>query len=101
MAPTAPGSSSLRHVGADCIATALLVIAAVVTTSARAVAGAAPIPSKPGVVDSAVWHLRNTLTAGPDTLQFVYGRIGDHPLMGDWDGNGTATAGVTRRAPDG
>jgi hypothetical protein len=70
-------------------------------TPAPSVAVAARIPSKPGVVDDAVWHLRSTLSAGPDTLQFRYGRSSDNPLMGDWNGNGSATAGVTRRAPDG
>jgi hypothetical protein len=90
-----------RQVAVARVAAALLVLTAMVPMSVRAVADAAPIPAKPGVVDDAFWHLRSSLDAGPDTVQFIYGRMGDRPLMGDWDGNATATAGVVRRAPDG
>ncbi|MCU1659210.1 MAG: domain containing protein [Pseudonocardiales bacterium] len=59
---------------------------------------AAPgIPSKPGVVRTGVWLLRDTLSGGANTVPaFAYGRTDDVPVMGDWDGNGTKTPGVVR-----
>ena len=83
----------------------IAVVTLVVMVFAAGVVPAAatpPVPSRPGVVDSPTWHLRTTLSAGPDTLRFVYGVGGrDQPVMGDWNGDGTATVGVVRRAPDG
>ncbi len=59
-------------------------------------AGAEPIPARPALVRGNVWHVRNTLTAGFADIVFSYGRVGDHFLMGDWDGDGTKTPGVVR-----
>ncbi len=51
-----------------------------------------------------VWYLRNSNSPGPADLVFTYGKPsfgfeepGDTPVVGDWDGNGTDTAGVVRR----
>lgn len=93
-------SSTWPPVAAACVAVASLVVALFAIVAPPA-AASAPVPSKPGVVDGATWHLRDTLSSGPDTVRFVYGRAGDQKVMGDWDGNGTATAGVVRRASDG
>lgn len=54
-----------------------------------------PAP-KPAVFRSGQWLLRNSLTAGPADTTFVFGRAGDFPVMGDWDGDGTKTVGVVR-----
>jgi hypothetical protein len=46
------------------------------------------------------WFLRNSFDAGgpPDPLPFSFGfsEIGEQPVVGDWDGNGTVTVGVFR-----
>ena len=44
------------------------------------------------------WHLRNENSAGGAFTSFNYGSItlGDHPIVGDWDGNGTVTPGIVR-----
>jgi hypothetical protein len=51
-----------------------------------------------------VWYLRNSNSAGAADIVFTYGKPsfgfeepGDTPVVGDWDGNGTDTAGVVRR----
>lgn len=51
-----------------------------------------------------IWYLRNSNSPGPADLVFSYGKPsfgfeepGDTPIVGDWDGNGTVTAGVVRR----
>jgi hypothetical protein len=51
-----------------------------------------------GTVDpqSGVWYLRDPLTG--DTTSFYYGNPGDHPFMGDWDGDGIDTPGLYRRS---
>jgi hypothetical protein len=51
-----------------------------------------------GTVDpkSGVWYLRDPLTG--DTTSFYYGNPGDHPFMGDWDGDGVDTPGLYRRS---
>jgi hypothetical protein len=62
-------------------------------------AGAAQ-SSKPGVVKGSAWHLRSSLTAGPATASFTYGRNGDFPLMCDWNGNGRSSPAVVRVVDD-
>ncbi len=42
------------------------------------------------------WILRNSNSSGDPDIDFVYGRTGDRPLTGDWDGDGTDTVGVHR-----
>jgi hypothetical protein len=48
--------------------------------------------------ETAIWQLRNSNAGGffPDGPVFVYGSGGGHskPLVGDWNGDGTATVGV-------
>jgi hypothetical protein len=36
------------------------------------------------------------VSAGTPQLDFLFGRAAKHPVVGDWDGNGTTTAGVRR-----
>ena len=57
-------------------------------------AGARP-PSQPAVVRNTTnWLLRDSLTTGDATRTFSYGSRPSVPLTGDWDGNGTRTAGT-------
>jgi len=44
------------------------------------------------------WYLDNNNTHAWDNgdQYFVYGGTGDRPVVGDWDGSGTAKFGVTR-----
>ena len=41
------------------------------------------------------WSLRNSNTGGGADLEFQYGTQKEQPVVGDWDGNGTDTPGVT------
>jgi hypothetical protein len=60
------------------------------------------VPSKLGVVRNGHWLLRSSLTEGPNTVPtFVFGRPDDIPVMGDWNGDGTQTAGVVRATDSG
>jgi uncharacterized delta-60 repeat protein len=55
------------------------------------------LPATVGVFDpaSATWYLRNANSPGaPSVAPFRYGGPGWIPVVGDWDGNGTATIGV-------
>jgi hypothetical protein len=60
-----------------------------------------PIPpetnngSKPAVFRNGVWYLR-TYVAPVSITTFGFGRAGDIPVMGDWNGDGSKTAGVVR-----
>jgi hypothetical protein len=40
------------------------------------------------------WHLRNTNSAGEADVAFWFGLPGEKRVTGDWDGNGTTTAGT-------
>lgn len=57
---------------------------------------APPAPtSLPAVVRASTgWLLRDSLSTGPATFSFSYGTRPLVPIMGDWDGNGTRTAGT-------
>jgi hypothetical protein len=63
---------------------------------------AAPPPTPvrsalPAVVRGNTWFLRGTLSTGAaDVPAFIYGDPGDQPIMCDWNGDGTSTAGVQR-----
>src|SRR6266545_2828217 len=46
--------------------------------------------------DHLTWFVRRPAGTGWVTQSFVYGLAGDHPVWGDWDGNGTFTPGVVR-----
>jgi parallel beta-helix repeat protein len=50
-----------------------------------------------GLVDtsSGMWHLRHSEN---DVTSFLYGNPGDLPILGDWDGDGTATPGLYRQS---
>ncbi len=53
--------------------------------------------SRPLVVRSGKWYLRNTATTGAADVVLDYGNpTGDIAITGDWDGNGSATPGVVR-----
>jgi hypothetical protein len=41
-------------------------------------------------------YLKNSNTTGFADVQINYGLPGDYPVVGDWDGNGTATIGIYR-----
>lgn len=41
-------------------------------------------------------YLKNSNTTGVADVAINYGMGGDYPVVGDWDGNGTATIGVYR-----
>jgi hypothetical protein len=67
-------------------------------TGLAAVLPAGAVPhATPGTFDpaSGTWYLRNQNSGGaPDAGQFPYGGAGWLPVVGDWDGNGSATVGV-------
>ena len=73
-------------------AVAALATAVVATTAGTALAA----PDRPGVVSGSTWQLRNALSSGGPTTSFGYGRTTDVHVTGDWDGNGTKTAGIVR-----
>ena len=54
--------------------------------------------SNPAIVrHGSQWHLRDSLTGGPATITFYYGRSGDSQhMLCDWNGDGTRTPGVIR-----
>jgi uncharacterized protein YjiK len=47
---------------------------------------------------NALLYLKNSNTSGYADISINYGISGDYPVVGDWDGNGTATIGVYRNA---
>src|SRR5262249_48937318 len=49
--------------------------------------------------DTGVWKLKNSNQEGAPDYTFAYGQVGDVPVVGDWDGNGTTTVGVARPDP--
>jgi hypothetical protein len=57
-----------------------------------------PGSSGVGTVDpqSGIWYLRDPLSGA--TTSFYYGNPGDHPFMGDWNGDGVDTPGLYRRS---
>ncbi|MGH3716261.1 MAG: DUF3152 domain-containing protein [Micromonosporaceae bacterium] len=52
--------------------------------------------SAPAVVRGNTWYLRRTLGTGAADVTFTYGLSTDHPLLGDWNGDGIATPGLFR-----
>jgi hypothetical protein len=76
---------------------AVLALLSLLTVSAPALAE----PSKPAIVrfqSNLQWLLRTQLTSGAANISFTYGNatLGDFPLFGDWNNDGTKTAGVRR-----
>jgi len=59
----------------------------------------AAVPNGPAIHQGNLWYLRTTPTSGAATSTFGYGRAGDIPVMGDWDGDGHDTVGVVRATP--
>ncbi|MEE8376431.1 MAG: hypothetical protein V3S26_08945, partial [Acidimicrobiia bacterium] len=49
-----------------------------------------------GTQDSLIWYLRQVEGPGAPDLVVEYGRPGDIPVIGDWNGNGVHTVGVVR-----
>lgn len=43
-----------------------------------------------------IYHLRNSLTAGPPDGSFLFQNLNDKPLVGDWNGDGIDTTGGDR-----
>jgi hypothetical protein len=82
-----------------------LILSAAIGVSAMLIAPAAAAAqesSNPGMVrDGHHWLLRDSLTSGPATTSFSYGRSGDQKLMCDWNGDGDQTPGVVREGYDG
>lgn len=70
------------------IATALSISPAVALDTGEA--------SDPVVVRDATWYRRDDLSGGAANETFGFGRSGDVPVTGDWDGSGTRTPGVFR-----
>ena len=48
---------------------------------------------------AATIYVRNSLTSGPASNVFAYGRVGDRLLAGDWDGDGGDTFVAQRPGP--
>lgn len=46
--------------------------------------------------DTLVWYIRQVGGEGAPDLVVRFGRAGDIPVVGDWNGNGVATIGVVR-----
>ncbi|MEA3213423.1 MAG: hypothetical protein QOE70_6480 [Chthoniobacter sp.] len=44
------------------------------------------------------FYLKNVNSAGAPDFAFIYGNLGDIPLVGDWNGDGTTTVGIYRPA---
>lgn len=42
------------------------------------------------------WKLRYNAGGGSPQLEFAYGQTGDTPIVGDWNGDGVVTPGITR-----
>jgi hypothetical protein len=50
----------------------------------------------PVVVRQGEFYLRASFSTGTATSTFRYGSATDHPMFGDWDGDGRSTVGVVR-----
>jgi hypothetical protein len=51
---------------------------------------------KPEAADNRTFYLRNAHAGGGADVAFSYGREGDLPITGDWNGDGTTTVGLYR-----
>ena len=73
------------------VVVAALTLALALAATASAQTGA----SRPvAVAGSTNWQLRDTLTTGSPTTTFSYGTRPLVPIMGDWNGDGSRTAGT-------
>lgn len=74
---------------------------AVLSLLAFVPAAAAQEPSNPAIVREGQWHLRDSLSGGPATTSFWYGRSDDSSqMLCDWNGDGTQTPGLIRWVDD-
>ena len=56
-----------------------------------------PNPANPGpTAPDGQWIISNGVNGGPQSASFGYGRTGDIPIVGDWNGDGIDTHGVFR-----
>lgn len=81
-----------------------LAVTLLLVGSMTGVAAADDEPAKPAVYWQGEWFLRDTLTGGPATNTFRYGSddgLHIHPMLCDWNADGTETPGLRRRQPDG
>jgi hypothetical protein len=66
----------------------------------RAVTAAMPVLARDTVgvfrPSNGALYLKNSNTLGIADVAINYGLPGDYPVVGDWDGNGTATIGIYR-----
>jgi hypothetical protein len=92
-----PTRSSVRRLSVGVAAAASLLAA---STSLPAVA-ATSAASKPGIVRGNVWGLRSSVGASATVNYFSFGLSTDIKVTGDWDGNGSKTAGVVRASGTG
>jgi hypothetical protein len=97
--PSGAAQSQLLTINLDTGAATLVgAIGGPPVTGLAAVLPAGAVPhATPGTFDpaSGTWYLRNENGGGaPDAGQFPYGGAGWLPVVGDWDGNGSATVGV-------
>ena len=50
-----------------------------------------------GLYRDSRWHLRTAHGGGPADISFTFGRAGDDPIVGDWNGDGRQTVGIRRQ----
>ena len=85
------------YVGVPAIRCAARVITVADPRARSLCGGGTSTPAVIRLVDGQLrWLLRNSNSGGPATIQLTYGRVGDVPIVGDWDGNGTETIGIRR-----
>ncbi len=78
-------------------ATAQLRVGAPAPTTPPSGSNGGPLPvDSPALTRDGRFYFRSSYTDGPADHFFAFGNPGDHVVMGDWDGNGTKTAGVFR-----
>lgn len=82
--PPAPPTRSSTRVRADRVVLGELSVGVTV---------ARPRPSRPAVVSRDLFALRGSMTSGSATRTLSLRPAGGIPVMGDWDGNGSATPG--------
>ena len=81
-----------------------MAVTAASTLGALALTGGVQAPSAQaqeetaGVHRAGAWLLRASHGGGPADRAFTFGRAGDEPLVGDWNGDGRMTVGVRRGA---
>ncbi len=101
---SAGGSSTLTIDTADSCGPTTLTIEGVApsathsTTVDLTVSGPVSCPAAVRVTGGSLsWYLRDSNSSAPGTVTaFSYGAATDTPVFGDWDGDGTKTAGVVR-----